>query len=123
MLSKQLQNTGETFIAALMGSPEMDTFVKTKAVFQANAELCDLRKRFSEKSKAVQSKQLTGTLTQEEIDGMRALQTSVNSHPLTIQYVQARKAIVERLQECNAAVSEEIGFDFAVAAAPQSCYG
>ena len=123
MLSTQLQNAAEIFVSAVTSSPEMETFVRTKGVFQGDPELSILRKRFGEQSKEVQSKQNTGTLTQEEIGAIRALQNSINSHPLTVQYLQARKAIIGQLQECNAAVSAELGFDFASAAAPQSCCG
>jgi cell fate (sporulation/competence/biofilm development) regulator YlbF (YheA/YmcA/DUF963 family) len=123
MLSRELQNATEMFVAAVAGCPEMDSFVRTKDVFQNDGELIELRKHIAELSKVVQSKQATGTPTQEEIDRMRGFQKSVNSHPLTVEYLQARKAIITRLQECNDAVSAEIGFDFASAAAPQSCCG
>jgi cell fate (sporulation/competence/biofilm development) regulator YlbF (YheA/YmcA/DUF963 family) len=123
MLTTQLQTAGETFVAAVTATPEMEAFVRAKAVFRADPELQDLRKRLSQRSGELQAKQTTGALTQQEIDEVQFLQNTLNAHPITVQFVQARHAIIARLGECNEAVSEEIGFDFAAAAAPQSCCG
>ena len=123
MLTTQLRNAAEMFTAAVISTPEMDAFVRAKTVFRADPELQDLRKRLSQRSGELQAKQNTETLTQEEIDEVRFLQNTLNAHPITVQFVQARQAIIARLGECNEILSGEIGFDFASAAAPQSCCG
>jgi len=123
MLTTQLQNAAKMFTTAVTATHEMDAFVKAKEVYRADPELQSMRKRLSQRSGELQAKQTTGALTQQEIDDVRFLQNTLNAHPITVQFVQARQAIIARLADCNEAVSTEIGFDFAAAAAPQSCCG
>lgn len=123
MLNTPLQNAAEIFVNAVTSSPEMHAFLKAKSEFQGNPELRDARKQFSKKQTAVQAKHTAGTLTQDEIDSVRALQKKINSHPVTMHYAQARQAMVNRLHERNEALSKVLGFDFASAAAPPSCCG
>jgi cell fate (sporulation/competence/biofilm development) regulator YlbF (YheA/YmcA/DUF963 family) len=123
MLTMQLQQAAELFVTSVTATPEMNAFVAAKNVFRSDVELQGLRKRLSQRSGELQAKQTTGALTQQEIDEVRFLQNTLNAHPITVQFVQARQAIIARLGECNEAVSGEIGFDFAAAAAPQSCCG
>jgi cell fate (sporulation/competence/biofilm development) regulator YlbF (YheA/YmcA/DUF963 family) len=122
-LDIQLQNAADTFVATLANSQEIRAFVKAKAEFQGNPELHKVRKQFSEKQTEVQAKQTAGTLTQDEIDSVRALQKKLNSHPVTMNYTQARQAMVDQLHECNQSLSKVLGFDFASASAPPSCCG
>jgi len=97
--------------------------VKARTAFQDDPELREIRKRFNERSADLQPKQSAGTLTQEEINDLRALQSSLNAHPVTARYIHARQGMTAALQECNRALSQELGFDFASAAAPPSCCG
>jgi cell fate (sporulation/competence/biofilm development) regulator YlbF (YheA/YmcA/DUF963 family) len=122
-LDIQLQNAADTFVATLTNSQEIRAFVKAKAEFQGNPELREVRKQFSEKQTEVQAKQTAGTLTQDEIDNVQALQNKLNSHTVTMNYTQTRHAMINQLHECNQALSNVMGFDFASAAAPPSCCG
>jgi len=123
MLNTELHDAADNFVAAVQGSEEIDTFVKARTAFQDDPELREIRKRFNERSADLQPKQSAGTLTQEEINDLRALRSSLNAHPVTARYIHARQGMVTALQECNRALSQELGFDFASAAAPPSCCG
>jgi len=123
MLTMHLQQAAEMFVTSVRATPEMNAFVAAKDVFRSDVELQGLRKRLSQRSGELQAIQKTRTLAQDEIDDVRFLQNTLNAHPITVQFVQARQAIIARLGECNEAVSEQIGFDFAAAAAPSSCCG
>ncbi len=123
MLNTELHDAAEAFIAAVQQSDVYDAFTRTRTEFQGDPELRAIRKHFNERSTELQTKQSTGALSQEEIDELRALQSSVNTHPATARYIQARQSLVASLQECNRGLSQELGFDFASAAARQSCCG
>ena len=123
MLNTQLHNDAERFLKALANSLEMKSYLKAKIEFQGNPELGEVRKRFSEKQTEIRIKQTAGTLTQEDIESVRSLQNKLNSHPITIRYTQNRNAMVNQLHDCNQAISQVLGFDFAAAAAPPSCCG
>jgi cell fate (sporulation/competence/biofilm development) regulator YlbF (YheA/YmcA/DUF963 family) len=123
MLNTQLQNDAEMFVTTVINTLEMKAFIKAKAEFQGNPELREVRKQFSENQTSVQAKQTAGTLTQDEIDSVRALQRKLNSHPVTMNYTQVRQTMINQLHECNQALSKVLGFDFASVAAPPSCCG
>ncbi len=122
MLDTTLQDAAETFVRTLQVSEEFERFRKAQKLFQGDPELREIRKQFNNRSTELQSKQTAGTLTQDEIDELRALQSNLNKQPATVHYIVARQQMVAALQECNRALSEELGFDFA-AAAPRSCCG
>lgn len=123
MLNIDLHHAAEPFIAAVRGLEEYNAYVKAETAFQSDPGLREIRKHFNERSTELQTKQATGTLTQEEIAELRGVQTSLNAHPVTTEYIHARQKIVATLQECNRGLSQELGFDFASAAAPPSCCG
>jgi len=123
MLNTELHHATEACVASVRGAKEYDAFMKAQTAFQNDPELRAIRKRFSDRSSELQTKQSTGTLTQEEINELRALQSSLNTHAVTARYIHARRRMVATLQECNRALSQELEFDFASAAAPPSCCG
>ncbi len=123
MLSTPLLLAAENFVVAIKSSKEFDGFMKAKAMFKNHPELHMTRERFNKRSTQLQPKQTTGTLTKDEINELRALLDELNAHPVTNQFVRARINMVEALQGCNRALSAELRFDFAAAAAPPSCCG
>ena len=122
MLDSELHQAAEAFVASVRGATEYDAHLKAQTAFQSDPVLRGIRKRFNERSAELQTRQSRGTLTQEEIDELRGLQSALNAHPVTTRYIHARQALVATLQECNRALGQELRFDFASAAA-QSCCG
>jgi cell fate (sporulation/competence/biofilm development) regulator YlbF (YheA/YmcA/DUF963 family) len=123
MLNTELHHTAEIFVATLRTSDTFRAFVEAQAAFQRDAELQEIRTRFNVRFTELQGRQTTGTLTQDEINELRALQSRLNAHPTTVRYINTRQAMLAMLQECNGVLSKELGFDFASAAAPASCCG
>lgn len=123
MLNTELHHAAEMFVGAIQRSDDVRAFMKAQILFQNDPTLSEIRKHFNRRSTELQGKQSTGTLTQEEINELRGLQGSLNTHPVTAQYIHARQKMVETLEECNRSLSQELGFDFASAAAPASCCG
>lgn len=123
MLNSELRQAAERFVTSVRGATEFDAYLKAHIECQSDPVLRGIRKRFNERSAELQTKQSRGTLTQEEIDELRELQRNLNEHPVTTRYIHARQALVTSLQEHNRAVGQELGFDFASAAAAKSCCG
>ena len=122
MLNPELQKAAESFVSSVCSAAEYDAYVQAHTAFQRDPDLRGVRKRFNERSAELQTRQSRGTLTQEEIDELRGLQSALNAHPVTTRYIHTRQALVAALQECNRALGLELRFDFASAAA-QSCCG
>ena len=69
-------------------------------------------------AKSYQEKERHGSLTENDIARLRALQKTFNAHPATLRYARAQQDLITLLQDCNGAISADLGFDFAATAAP-----
>lgn len=122
MIDMKIKLTAEEFVRYLKSSDEMKQFQIAKGLFENDPELKKLREEFTLLAKEFQQKQLSQSITQGEINRIRALQRTIGAHPLAVQFANAQEALVGMLQHCNGALSEELGFDFAAtAAAAGSC--
>lgn len=118
MIDIQLKLVAEEFVRYLKSSQPVKEFQMVQGVYQNNPEVKKLREEYISLSQKFQQKQSSGTLTQEDINAIRKIQTSLSRHPVTERYAQAQQTMVTMLQECNDAMSEVLGFDFAATAAP-----
>ncbi|MGB9686738.1 MAG: YlbF family regulator [Rectinema subterraneum] len=118
----RLQHAADRFVSILGRNPKVSAYREANDDFFSDPELAALRKRYNDNLIIARKKQYDGTLTQEELNTIRALQTQVSNHPITQRFVQARAEILDVLNECNSAISELLGFNYAqVAAPPANC--
>ena len=123
-MEKHVEQEVLRFAEALCGNRVISGFLEAKDDFDTDGELVVLRDEFAALMKRFQEKQFDGTLTQEDIAALRAAQSKVNTHPVTTRFVSARNEAMAVLRDCNTAMSELLGIDFAAAAAPAgSCCG
>ncbi len=121
MLNRELLKAAEQFVSEMKRAKCFSVFVDSQTVFRSDPGLHQIRKRFNDRAAALQAKQVAGTLSQEEIEELRGLQTSLNTHGATTRFIRARGELVSALEECNRGLSEELGFNFASFAAPPAC--
>ncbi|MDZ7291582.1 MAG: YlbF family regulator [candidate division KSB1 bacterium] len=114
----RLKLAAEEFARHLNSSQPVKEFHSAKEIFDHRPEIMQLRQEFTTRAQEFRRKQADHTLTQEDINEMMALQRRLNSHPITARYAEAQQAMVMMLQDCNMAMSEVLGFDFAATAAP-----
>lgn len=119
----QLQQGADRFIAFLKNDPTVNAFTNANHAFFNDPELADLRKRYNELLMVARKKQYDGTLTQEEIDTIRTLQTKVGEHPITERFIRSRNEVIQVLNECNNEMSSLLGFNYAQVAAPPATCG
>jgi len=118
----RLQQAADRFISTLGNNPKVSSFRNANDAFFNDAELAALRKRYNELLIIARKKQYDGTLTQEELNTIRALQAQVSNHLITQRFVQARTEVLDVLTECNNEISTLLGFNYAqVAAPPANC--
>lgn len=117
MISTELQNTADTFVAALETDESIAAYREAKRRFEQNEELQQLRTTYSKRLPELQEKQAAGTLTQEDINALRALQQKVNEHPATGEMLRAQESAAKVLEECNTTISRILGFDFSATVA------
>jgi len=122
MIDMKTKLIAEEFVRYLRSSDEMKRFQAAKVLFENDPELRTLKEEFTLLAKEFQQKQHSQSITQGEIDRMRSLQRGISMHPRAVQFAKAQEAFMHTLRDCNTALSEELGFDFAATAmAAASC--
>jgi len=110
----------EEFVRNLSSSQAVKEFQSAQTEYQNNPDVKKMQEEYVSVAQNFQQKQTNGTLTQEDINVIRQLQANLNRHPAIIRYAQTQQMMVMMLQDCNSAISEMLGFDFAATAAPTS---
>jgi cell fate (sporulation/competence/biofilm development) regulator YlbF (YheA/YmcA/DUF963 family) len=111
-----------TFARSLKSTEAVKRFFEARRRFESDEDLSRSREAFNQAARTFREKQTAGTLTEQEISQIRALQSKMNLHPRTVEYLRVQQEMAELMQECNQQISELLGFDFSAIAAPSgSC--
>ena len=111
-----------SFASSLKSTEAVKRFFEARRRFESDEDLSRSREAFNQAARNFREKQAAGTLVEQEINQIRALQSALNLHPRTIEYLRAQQEIAELMQECNQQISELLGFDFSAIAVPSgSC--
>ena len=121
MLTDDLNNAVVSFARSLKSTAAVKRFLEARQCYETDAELSQSREAFSQAAKSFREMQAAGTLTQQEINRVRALQSNLNLHPRTIEYLRAQQEVAELLQQCNQAIFVVLGFGFSANAIPSGC--
>ncbi len=118
MIDMKLKIVAEEFVRHANSSAAVKEFRVAQQAYNDNPELTKLRGEYATLAREFRQKESSGTLKQGDINILRTLQRKLNEHPMTIPYARAQQTMVMMLQDCNNAMSEVLGFDFAATAAP-----
>jgi len=111
----------ETLAAALICVEPIAAYRRAQARLDADPNARALLERFSAAQADLRVRQSRGTLTQSDVNNLRALQQEVRSDPVIIDYAVAQQAAIAYLPEVNQGISQLLGTDFAALAGPASC--
>jgi cell fate (sporulation/competence/biofilm development) regulator YlbF (YheA/YmcA/DUF963 family) len=89
--------------------------------FNADAGARALLQRLSQSQAELRQKQARGTVTQSDVDQLKALQSAVQADRTIADYAGTQQAAIGFLREINQAISELIGVDFAALAKRSGC--
>lgn len=118
MLDIRLKLAAEEFTRYLGSSTDVKEFQIAKGQFENDPAIEKMRREYTTLARAHQEKERRGTLTRDDIGRLRDAQKAFNAHPVTIRYARANQGLIMLLQDCNGAISEDLGFDFPATAAP-----
>lgn len=113
-----LKLAADEFVGALQDNETIRKFQAAREAFGNDEELHGLRTDYSQILQQLQSKQLDGTLTEEDIAQLKSLQQRINQHPSTTMMIESQDKAVDVLASCNMEISNLLGFDFSATAAP-----
>lgn len=119
MQTNTLTQCTNEFVAALLDDPSVIEFRSAADALDNDTDFAKLRNVYSETTEQFRQKQSDGTLDQQDIERVRALQNEVNSHPVAQRFIAARDEIAVLAQECNQEISSVLGFDFGSVAGPR----
>ena len=114
-----LDQAGKNFVAALIEDPAVIGFRAAKAALDRDPDFVRLTESYNTQVQSFQKQQTEGTLTQADVDGLRELQSRINSHPAAQRFIAAREEIAALVHDCNQEMSTVLGFDFAAVAGPR----
>jgi cell fate (sporulation/competence/biofilm development) regulator YlbF (YheA/YmcA/DUF963 family) len=118
MIEVTIREAADEFVRVLAADPVVTAFKKAKGSMEGDETLAALRDQHAQMAEQFQRKQVDGTLAQEDIARLRTLYNQVTTHPANLRFVEARDDALELLRNCNEAMSNLLGFDFAANAAP-----
>ena len=111
----------ETLAAALTRVEPIAEYHRAQAQLEATPHARALLGRLSAAQADLRVRQSRGTLTQSDLDNVRAVQQEVRSDPVIMDYAVAQQAAIAYLPEVNQEISQLLGTDFAALAGPASC--
>ena len=117
-----LSNAVLSFARSLKSTDAVKMFIEARRRFESDEEVARSKEAFNQAAVSFREKQAAGTLTEQEINQIRILQSNLNQQPRLVEYLRAQQEMAELMQECNQQISELLGFDFSAIAVPSgSC--
>lgn len=121
-MEASLQKAAEDFCASLTQDQTVRAFYSARETYDQDDEIYRLRMEYTQLVHDLRQRQDQGALTEEDVEGLRALEEKINDHEHTQALSRAQAGLAEALEKCNVQISEVLGFDYASsAAAPKSC--
>lgn len=108
----------EEFTSALINSVEFEKFQTAMMEYNQNHELIMLRTEFAR----IKKEYTTSAGDKKELsEKLEELRVKLNAHPATKNLAETQNKLSQLLRECNRAISNEIGINFANNAATSCC--
>ena len=120
-LPPELLAATESLADSLLRAGPIAAYRRAKARLDADPHAHALLERFSAAQADLRFKQSRGTVTQADVDHLRALQREVQSNRAIMDYAETQQAAIAYLPEVNLEISQLLGVDFGSLAGPASC--
>ncbi len=120
-LPPNILSATEQLAAAILQAKPVAAYQKAIARLNADSEAHALLERFIQAQTDLRVHQARNTVTQADIDQIRALQRQVQSNRTIMDYAEAQQKAVDYLPAVNQEISQLLGVDFASLAGPASC--
>jgi cell fate (sporulation/competence/biofilm development) regulator YlbF (YheA/YmcA/DUF963 family) len=121
IISPELYQATESLIENLLASEAFLAYQQSQAQMNSDAEARGLLDLLSTLQTAFRHKQSANSVTQSDIDELRAIQTQVMENPIIMVYSAAQGDAVDFLREVNLEISQTLGMDFAALAKQSTC--
>ena len=113
IISPNMQEATDVFISNLLASEAFVRYDQSQVRLDQDSQAQALLNQLSEAQADLRKKQSESSLTREEIDSLRALQTQAQQNDVIKGYAEAQQAAVNFMREVNGEISQLLGIDFA----------
>jgi cell fate (sporulation/competence/biofilm development) regulator YlbF (YheA/YmcA/DUF963 family) len=120
-LPPELHQATESLIENLLASEAFLAYQQSQAKMNSDSEARGLLDLLSTLQTALRHKQNANSVTQSDIDELRAVQTQVMANPIIMAFSQSQGDAVNFLREINFEISQTLGVDFAALAKKSTC--
>lgn len=120
-LPLELHQATENLIENLLASEAFLTYQQSLVAMNSDSEARGLLDLLSTLQAALRHKQNTNSVTQTDVEELRAIQEQVQANAVIMAYSQSQQGAVNFLREINMEISQTLGMDFASLAKQNTC--
>jgi cell fate (sporulation/competence/biofilm development) regulator YlbF (YheA/YmcA/DUF963 family) len=121
ILSPELYQASTRLAEALSQAGPIAAYQKAKERMESDLHAKSLLARYASAQSELRFQQANQTVTQEQMDSIRALQTEVRSNRLILEFAETQQVAIAYLPHINQQISQHIGIDFASLTGSSSC--
>jgi cell fate (sporulation/competence/biofilm development) regulator YlbF (YheA/YmcA/DUF963 family) len=121
ILSPELYQASIRLAEAVRQADPIAVYQNAKERMESDPHAKNLLERFAAAQSELRFQQANQNVTQEQMEGIRALQTEVRSNSRILEFAQTQQAAIAYLPSINQHISQYIGIDFASLAGSSSC--
>jgi cell fate (sporulation/competence/biofilm development) regulator YlbF (YheA/YmcA/DUF963 family) len=116
-----LQEAAGALTGNLLASEAFIRYQRSQARLNENHQARGLLEQLSQAQASLRKKQASGSVTQAEVDALRAIQEQVQKNAVITDYAEAQQQAVNFLREINTEISQLLGINFASFANHSTC--
>jgi cell fate (sporulation/competence/biofilm development) regulator YlbF (YheA/YmcA/DUF963 family) len=116
LLSAELRAATEQLAQAILQSEPFQRYQSAQAEMNSEPEAQVLLGQLSVTQAQLRQRQANGTLTQNDLEGLREVQRQAQANPTIMEVVAAQQAALAYLPEVNFEIIQALGVDFATLA-------
>jgi len=111
--SPTIESAAHQLAAAIKTCSEWDEFQRINQIFENDDEITNMLSRYRELAAQIQGAHSRGEQTAHELRQLEHLQIQIQQNPLFQQREEAADAMLALLKQANAALTLDLGLDFA----------
>jgi len=113
ILCPTMQEATNVFISNLLASEDFIRYHQSQTLLDHDSTAQALLNQLSQAKTDLRKKQADSSLSRDEIDSLRALQTQAQENDVISGYANAQQDVIKFLREINDEINQLLGFDFA----------
>lgn len=108
-----MQEATNVFISRLLASEDFIRYHQSQTLLDHDSQAQALLNQLSQAQTDFRKKQTDSSLSKDEVDSLRALQTKARKNDIISGYADAQQDIIKFLREINDEINQLLGIDFA----------